>query len=572
MSLRSVRLAGLLLMLLGAGCAAAGRPWTFAQASADSEDRTVPHTSDQDRQTPPKQPTGRLTAANDRSDSRNHRHDPATQRLIEMELLEASAEERNEWLEYLANVDTEMVPHILRARRIASEPKASQETSAPVAADAVRPASREREGSGRPFPIVPTAHAAGDTSPGTDLARRNTTDNLNAAPPDQTQRPADSSGSELEAPEPGTGLGWPQRFRSLTDWDANPLWPNRSDDAPPPREKSRSERGPFGLPQILGNSSRSSGTADEREPKPFRSPGNADSESRMDNPVDLGRIRPMNEVVTRMERSASTSKSGQMRFDAATSHWEEELLRLLSLMEAETSSSASGDGNDDQREALRKQVTLRMLYLISNQPEMAQQAIPNISREEQEFWTSIFWGLSNYLDEQEAANPSERATRTITQLHAAIHHLQQSAQLQVRNLTFCEQIDGFGSYEQFERDHFSPGQSVLLYCEIRNFKSQPTVDGYYRTAVKSTVELIRSGNRPDDESRAEGRGVDGKLIDRNVFPTTEDLCRSLRSDYYHSYRIDLPTHLTPGPHVLKLTLQDELSGKITSETIHLTIK
>jgi hypothetical protein len=545
MSLRSVRQAGLLLLLVSTGCAAAGRPWTFGQSSTDREERASAVASNRDEN--PERNEHRQTADN-RSESRSReaRHDPATRRLIEMELLEAPAEEREEWMEYLASVDPEMVPHILRARRIAAGEGDVQAASPSVIEDRVRRDPLQEPD--RSVPVVPVGHTDRESRPAPDSARRDeetaASSTVPPSEPDERQEEPNAN-SGLDAPEPGTGLGWPRRIRSLAEWDANPLWPNRSDDdATAPKEKPRSERGPFGLPQILGSSSRSS-AAEEREPKL--------------NPVDLGRIRPIKEVVVEEQEPVSTAGIGQLRFDHGTSHWEEELLRLVSLMEAETSSTEPEGGNRSEREAVRKQVALRMLYLISNQPERAQQAIPNVSREEQEFWTSVFWGLSNYLDEQNASDPADRATRAITQLRSAIHHLQQSARLQIRNLTFCEQIDDFGSYEQFDRDHFSPGQSVLLYCEIRNFKSQPTVDGFYRTAVKSTVELYRGG-------------VDGKLIDRNVFPTTEDLCRSLRSDYYHSYRIDLPTHLTPGPHVLKLTLQDELSGKIATETIHLTIK
>jgi len=53
---------------------------------------------------------------------------------------------------------------------------------------------------------------------------------------------------------------------------------------------------------------------------------------------------------------------------------------------------------------------------------------------------------------------------------------------------------------------------------------------------------------------------------------TEDRCRSIRGDYFHSYRLDLPAHLTPGPYVLKLLVEDLVSGKTATETIPFTVE
>ncbi|WP_437206510.1 hypothetical protein [Planctomicrobium sp. SH664] len=255
----------------------------------------------------------------------------------------------------------------------------------------------------------------------------------------------------------------------------------------------------------------------------------------------------------------TTPPPSDVRLTPGAALWEDELRKLISLLEAETSSAAADASTLESREHLRKQVAFRLLLLVANEPEKAQQAIPGISPAEQEFWSTLFVGLSQLLDQSNSLDPTERATQTIMHLRTAANQLQQSARLQLRNVTFCEQINSFGNYQPFETDHFRPGQPLLIYAEVRNFSSEPTISGYYRTRIKSTIEISKSGS-------------DGEVVDQNTFDATEDLSRTLRSDYYHSYRVDLPAHLQPGSYILKLTIQDELTGRAALETIGFQIQ
>jgi hypothetical protein len=126
-------------------------------------------------------------------------------------------------------------------------------------------------------------------------------------------------------------------------------------------------------------------------------------------------------------------------------------------------------------------------------------------------------------------------------------------------VAFCRQIDGFGNYDLLPANDLVPGEAVLIYAEVRNFASVPTADGYYSTRIKSTVEIYTVGN-------------ERQLMDRSTFDVTEDHCRTIRSDYYHSYRINIPAHLSSGPYSLKLTIQDEATGKTATETIPFSVR
>ena len=104
----------------------------------------------------------------------------------------------------------------------------------------------------------------------------------------------------------------------------------------------------------------------------------------------------------------------------------------------------------------------------------AQQAIAGVDADTQEFWTRTMWGLSNYFESASLSDPTERATRALDQLQIALQHLRSAARLEIANLAFCDKIDGFGVYHTFDQDIFRPGQIVLLYAEVRNFKPKAT--------------------------------------------------------------------------------------------------
>ena len=98
---------------------------------------------------------------------------------------------------------------------------------------------------------------------------------------------------------------------------------------------------------------------------------------------------------------------------------------------------------------------------------------------------------------------------------------------------------------------------MLLYAEIDHFKSDPTADGQYRTLLRSTLEIL---------------SPNGELRKQFDFPATEDLCSTYRRDYFHNYQFRIPERMSLGPHILKLTVFDELGGKLASYSLHFVVK
>lgn len=253
----------------------------------------------------------------------------------------------------------------------------------------------------------------------------------------------------------------------------------------------------------------------------------------------------------------SPSVGAAARSAVQSGNWQDELHKIVAVASSEAGQTSVGTTDAEKLKYVEKQVHLRMLYLLSGQPAKSLEPISGLDAPDQEFWQQVFWGLSNYFDKTAMADPSDRATQTIAQLRTAVQRLKEKSKLELRNVAFCQKISSYGNYERVKRDEFSAGQSVLLYAEVENFKSEPTAEGPYRTILKSTIEIFDSH---------------GQLVQRMPFQAPDDLCANPRRDYYNTYEFAIPQRIGLGPHTLKLTVEDQISHKVATYTANFTIK
>ena len=236
-----------------------------------------------------------------------------------------------------------------------------------------------------------------------------------------------------------------------------------------------------------------------------------------------------------------------------------EVQLLISQLEAQLATGAPGATEAERVDYLRKHVNLRLLYLIADRNDQALEPIRGIDPNEQEFWQQMIWSIAAYFDVQGQPRASDRATQTVAQLRTAIHQLKSQAELELRNVTFCQRIDSYGNFERLSRDQFSPGIPVLLYAEIDNFRSVPADGDRHMTAIKSTVEFYKA------------RG-DGKLIQSIPFDVSQDYCRNRRRDYFLAYEFTVPQQLEPGTYTLVLKVEDQLGQKATTAKVNFTVE
>jgi hypothetical protein len=237
--------------------------------------------------------------------------------------------------------------------------------------------------------------------------------------------------------------------------------------------------------------------------------------------------------------------------------WQADFERLIARAEREVAELKPGSTLEVQAEYRRRQVHLRLLYLMAQRQEQALTAIPGLEPAEQEYWQQLCWAASNSLDAEQFPSPRERAAQSISPLNTALRRLREQSDLAIKNIAFCEQISYFGNYQKFARDEFTPGQEVLLYAEIENFNTAQTPDGEHRTLLRSVIDIV---------------GSNGETRWHKTFPATEDRCRNPRRDYFHNYQFAIPDRLPLGPHTLKLTVVDDLSGKQASYSLNFLVK
>ena len=103
---------------------------------------------------------------------------------------------------------------------------------------------------------------------------------------------------------------------------------------------------------------------------------------------------------------------------------------------------------------------------------------------------------------------------------------------------------------------FEPGEEVLLYAEIDNFKSDETDEGFH-TALRSSYQIVDSK---------------GTRVTEHEFETTEEHCQSRRRDFFMRYYVWMPKRIYDGEYTLQLTIEDVKSQKIGTATIDFRIK
>ncbi len=227
--------------------------------------------------------------------------------------------------------------------------------------------------------------------------------------------------------------------------------------------------------------------------------------------------------------------------------WESGLQQTIAALEEQL---RVGDGSSTE-----EHVRLRMLYLLAGRRDEAMRPMPGLAATEQEYWSQQLYALATYLDEERQADGSQRAAAAASILDQATARLEDLSPLEVRNLAFCTEVVSFGVYKKFSKYHFQPGQQLLLYAEVDNFKSEATPEGYH-TALRSSYRIYDAAHR---------------LVEEHEFDLTEEHCQNQRRDFFIRYFLYLPAQIYDGEYSLQLTIEDTIGRKVGQSTIQFTV-
>lgn len=118
----------------------------------------------------------------------------------------------------------------------------------------------------------------------------------------------------------------------------------------------------------------------------------------------------------------------------------------------------------------------------------------------------------------------------------------------VTTVALCKKVITFGVYEEMADDRFVAGRPIptIVYCEVENFQSEVSDKGRYVTRLRTRLELLTPA---------------GESVWQHDEPEIVDTCRRQRMDFFVAQRITLPPTLPAGDYVLKVFVEDKLSGR-----------
>jgi hypothetical protein len=215
--------------------------------------------------------------------------------------------------------------------------------------------------------------------------------------------------------------------------------------------------------------------------------------------------------------------------------------------------SIAQTSNLPERESL--EVYLRLLRLISQDPDQAVRSIESLPKQRQNFWREQIFALSQIIQAPESdqdamfVNHSRQATKALAHLQNAVESLKSEATLQLRQVQFCQEIRSFGDYDVARTTVVSPGDPMLIYCEVLNYLAQPSNDmggGHYQASLVPSYTIF------DDRQQ---------MVSQKEFAVVRDRCRSRRNDFYLVLQVEVP-ELSNGKYHLQVSVEDLEANKI----------
>lgn len=205
--------------------------------------------------------------------------------------------------------------------------------------------------------------------------------------------------------------------------------------------------------------------------------------------------------------------------------------------------------NPDERILLSR--NRRMISFVLGDLDAAQAPIDGLAKETQSYFQNLLQGLYDATDINGNPVASRRLTLALQSHRRAEEELSKLAHLEVKNPSFCTEVDSFGVVTPFADYRFQAEQEVLLYCELENFVSRKLKNGF-ETQLQGSYEIVDR---------------DGQQIMEQLLPEDTDLCGNQRSDFYIAYRLHMPTEIAPGQYKLNLIIEDMTGHKFGQSSL-----
>jgi hypothetical protein len=142
--------------------------------------------------------------------------------------------------------------------------------------------------------------------------------------------------------------------------------------------------------------------------------------------------------------------------------------------------------------------------------------------------------------------------------------LRRGAGLELRHVRFTARVDGFGVYEDDTRTVIHPGDSLLLYAELRGFVCEPHEEPTIAKNDSEVEDATASADAPPDDKwrvHLEVRVSIEKYLSGDAGPAwdpepIEHVTRAKVHDLHITRLVTLPADLPPGEYELRLEVRD----------------
>lgn len=197
-----------------------------------------------------------------------------------------------------------------------------------------------------------------------------------------------------------------------------------------------------------------------------------------------------------------------------------------------------------------------LLFLNDRQvPDLA--SLASLPEEDRELVTTVLDGLSNFRNAIRADN-NMLLSRKVQPMLQMADRLRSQADLYIPAIALCTKVDGFGIYKVIDPPRFVAGREhpAIVYCEIANFASQLNDQKLWETRLVQEAVLYTETGLPvwQDSSK-----------------TITDVCRNRRHDFFMVKMIKLPSSLTIGRYLLKVTITDQQASRVAEATVPIQI-
>jgi hypothetical protein len=202
------------------------------------------------------------------------------------------------------------------------------------------------------------------------------------------------------------------------------------------------------------------------------------------------------------------------------------------------------------------QLDLQLYGMLNDDPSPELASVSELPDDDRELVAALIDGISNFRSTvREDGNMLQ--AKKIQPLLDMADRLRSQADLTVSTVALCRRVDGFGKYEPISPLRFPAMQenAAIVYCEVQNFLTREE-GSMWKTKLTEQVTLYSD------------MGVLAWSDDKRE---VNDECRNRRHDFFAYNIIRLPSTLTVGRYVLKVTIEDKNADRVAEATVPVEI-